>query len=96
MPESRKISSAQTLAVLDLPNPKKSPATKQPKVLAPSTESFTYPRDVRKEAGTSPDRDRIAARAYELFVARGQEHGHDQEDWWQAERELRGAGTPEC
>jgi hypothetical protein len=26
--------------------------------------------------------------AYELFLARGCEHGHDIEDWLQAEREL--------
>jgi hypothetical protein len=33
--------------------------------------------------------DRIAKRAYELFLARGGEHGHQLEDWYQAERELR-------
>jgi hypothetical protein len=31
----------------------------------------------------------IADRAYELFLARGCEHGRDVEDWLQAERELR-------
>ena len=30
----------------------------------------------------------IARRAYELFAARGCEHGHDWEDWFQAESEL--------
>jgi hypothetical protein len=30
----------------------------------------------------------IARRAYELYVARGGEDGHDVEDWLQAEREL--------
>ena len=33
----------------------------------------------------------IARRAYELYLARGCEHGHDVEDWVQAERELRTA-----
>src|SRR5579864_3090343 len=33
------------------------------------------------------DRD-IARRAYELFEKRGREHGHDLDDWLQAEREL--------
>ena len=37
---------------------------------------------------TTTTREQIAKRAYELFVARGGEHGHDQEDWLQAEREL--------
>lgn len=31
----------------------------------------------------------IAARAYELFVARGGQHGHALEDWLTAEAELR-------
>lgn len=30
----------------------------------------------------------IARRAYELFATRGCEHGHDWEDWFQAESEL--------
>jgi len=32
--------------------------------------------------------DRIAMRAYELFLAHGATDGHDLEDWLQAEREL--------
>jgi hypothetical protein len=32
--------------------------------------------------------DRVAARAYELFAARGYEHGHDVEDWLAAEAEI--------
>lgn len=34
----------------------------------------------------------IARRAYDLYVARGCEDGHDVEDWLQAERELQKAG----
>jgi DUF2934 family protein len=30
----------------------------------------------------------IAHRAYDLYLARGREDGHDVEDWLQAEREL--------
>jgi hypothetical protein len=33
--------------------------------------------------------DAIAAKAYERFVARGGEHGHDVEDWLAAEADLR-------
>ena len=33
-------------------------------------------------------RDQIAQRAYELFTARGYQHGHDVEDWLRAEAEL--------
>jgi hypothetical protein len=35
-----------------------------------------------------PITEAIALRAYELFLARGSQHGRDLEDWLQAEREL--------
>jgi hypothetical protein len=35
--------------------------------------------------------EQIRRRAHELYVARGQEEGHDLEDWLQAEAEI-GAG----
>ena len=37
----------------------------------------------------SPTREQIAARAYEIFLARGDQPGHRQDDWLQAEKELR-------
>jgi hypothetical protein len=33
----------------------------------------------------------VARRAYDLYLARGREDGHDVDDWLQAERELRDA-----
>src|SRR5688572_14398932 len=39
--------------------------------------------------GREATHDEIARRAYQLFEHRGSEHGHDWEDWFQAERELR-------
>jgi hypothetical protein len=38
-----------------------------------------------------PTREEIEHRAYELYLARGEVQGHDQEDWLQAERELKEA-----
>jgi DUF2934 family protein len=35
----------------------------------------------------------VARRAYDLYLARGCEHGHDVDDWLQAERELRATST---
>ncbi|MFI5107278.1 MAG: DUF2934 domain-containing protein [Terriglobales bacterium] len=32
--------------------------------------------------------EQICRRAYELYEARGREHGHDREDWLQAEAEI--------
>jgi hypothetical protein len=42
-----------------------------------------------RTASSEPTTEQIAGRAYELFLARGAEHGHDVDDWTQAERELR-------
>jgi len=35
--------------------------------------------------------EQIRSRAYELYVERGREDGHDQEDWLQAEAEITGS-----
>jgi Protein of unknown function (DUF2934) len=37
----------------------------------------------------------VARRAYDLYLGRGCEHGHDVDDWLQAERELRPTSTTE-
>ena len=36
-----------------------------------------------------PERDDIARRAFEIFLSRGGDHGHDVDDWLQAERDVR-------
>ncbi len=36
----------------------------------------------------TPTYEQIAVRAYEIYLARGGEPGRDQDDWYQAEREL--------
>lgn len=38
---------------------------------------------------TSPTKEQIEARAYELYQQRGGESGHDVEDWLAAEKELK-------
>lgn len=40
-------------------------------------------------ARNGPTEEQIARRAYEIFLARGATHGHHEQDWQQAERELR-------
>jgi len=42
-----------------------------------------------KSTETNIDPRTVAERAYQLFLARGGEHGHDFEDWVRAEQELR-------
>jgi hypothetical protein len=50
----------------------------------------TTGRENREQArGGAEDRERIQRRAYERYEERGGEHGHDQEDWYEAERENR-------
>jgi hypothetical protein len=56
-------------------------------------------KNINKEAGETlddqtvglnePAREEIERRAYELYLARGEVHGYDQDDWLQAERELK-------
>jgi hypothetical protein len=36
----------------------------------------------------NPIHEAIECRAFELFLARGGRHGHDLDDWFQAEREF--------
>jgi Protein of unknown function (DUF2934) len=36
-----------------------------------------------------PTHLQIATRAFEIYVSRGGEHGHDFGDWFEAERQLR-------
>ena len=41
------------------------------------------------EAATTVDAGDVAQMAYELFERRGRVHGHDLEDWLEAERIVR-------
>ena len=50
---------------------------------------MTNPRETRRSQVRTPSTDEIAGRAFELFQRRGGEPGHDLEDWFEAERELR-------
>ncbi len=44
--------------------------------------------DARPRMNTASPRTRVRTRAYYLYLARGAAHGHDLDDWLQAEREL--------
>jgi DUF2934 family protein len=48
----------------------------------------TAPQSVGDTSAAAPDRDRIAMRAYELYLERGGSEGQELEDWLTAEREL--------
>jgi hypothetical protein len=40
---------------------------------------------------TTPDEEKLRARAYELYEVRGRVDGHAEEDWLQAEGEVAGS-----
>ena len=46
------------------------------------------PQNVGDTTAAAPDRERIAMRAYELYLARGAGDGAAMDDWLNAEREL--------
>jgi hypothetical protein len=52
------------------------------------TRQASAPPGAPESPAGSVDRERIASRAYELYVARGGGHGRDMEDWLEAEAEL--------
>jgi hypothetical protein len=72
-----------------MPRPKQSPDERAGG--APQQE----PGDPAPQTSSTQDgnsrSDLIARRAYERFQMRGGEHGRDQEDWLEAERELNEA-----
>lgn len=57
------------------------------------TQSQSVPETSARNSATSnrygPTHEQIARRAYELFLSRGAHHGRHEDDWFQAERELR-------
>ena len=42
-----------------------------------------------KTGKTAPSWEAIGTKAYEIWMSRGQEQGHDQEHWFEAEQQLR-------
>ena len=42
-----------------------------------------------KTEKAAPSCEAIGTKAYEIWMSRGQEQGHDQEHWFEAERQLQ-------
>jgi hypothetical protein len=62
---------------------------------AKTTDKGTAKRTSRRTTNVDgPTNEQIAQRAFELFLARGGEHGRHEEDWHRAERELRERTNP--
>lgn len=69
--------------------PKPSAPKKKPAAKAMNETPIAEPVAVPAMAKTSPTHSQIAERAHGYFVDRGRHHGHHEQDWQRAERELR-------
>jgi hypothetical protein len=59
----------------------------------PGSAATTTGMEVQEGPAKHLERDeKIRSRAYERYLKRGQEAGHDLDDWLRAEREIDGAG----
>ena len=59
------------------------------KTIKPKKDRVTAPKGAESQHRYYEDLgSRLAERAYELYVRRGYEHGHDFEDWLEAERQI--------
>jgi hypothetical protein len=59
-----------------------------------ATKTTTTKRTSKRPAANGPSTEEIALRAFELFMARGGQHGRHEEDWHRAEKELRERHQP--
>lgn len=75
----KKSRSAKTMGVLQ-----KVAASIAPKVAKVAKAVGSKPRMDQEEF-----RRRVAAKAHELYLGRGADHGNDQSDWFEAERLVR-------
>lgn len=55
-------------------------------------EADASPETAGDDTVSQPERERVAQRAYELYLARGGADGQADEDWFSAERELTVGG----
>ena len=74
--------------------PQKQPIKSLDQLVVQSTEpvmaGVASPKPTRHEA-TPPSNADIAAKAYDIWLARGQEMGKDQQHWFEAKRQLQQA-----
>ncbi len=69
------------------------PGSREP-VVAKPTQTAAAPAFLHnppKKAKAAPSETEISLKAYEIWLAQGQQPGHDQEHWFQAEQQLRAA-----
>jgi hypothetical protein len=80
---------ARTNAKTSTPSEKETAKVPTAQPTKPASASNTVAQAAAPARSTVLTHEQIARRAYEIFLARGGEHGHHEQDWAQAERELR-------
>jgi len=55
---------------------------------APQTVKSSQPQ-ANAATQMSPPQEKVAARAYQKWMQKGCKHGHDQQDWLEAEAEIK-------
>lgn len=70
--------------------------TARRRTVAARSTAADRPSTVKTDAATHVTELDIARRAHDLYVARNGEHGHDLDDWLQAERDLQTPRSTEC
>jgi hypothetical protein len=68
--------------------------TKEHRNSKPIANSPTQAESAETSAADSPRLEEIRIRAYEIYIERGGQPGHDVDDWLQAERELEPKARP--
>ena len=100
-PKARKSASVASDGAAATPAPAKkaSPRKSTPKVAEPAAPEVQVAEVVvtnvstMRTPSTNNLHERIRARAYEIYVQRGGQHGFDQADWLRAEAEILGKLT---
>lgn len=66
---------------------RRKPEVERRSTAADSPRGTAHATDAAQQQAES---EQVARRAYELYERRGGEHGHDWDDWFRAEEEIRG------
>jgi hypothetical protein len=69
------------------------PGSREPGAAKPTQAAATvaFLHNPPKKAKAAPSPSEISMKAYEIWLSQGQEQGHDQEHWFQAEQQLKSA-----
>ena len=67
-----------------------SPGSREPAAAKPTqaAAALAFMHNPPKKTKAAPSEAEISTKAYEIWLSQGQQPGHDQEHWFQAEQQL--------